>query len=56
MQVNALPLVQRLYLFAGLGGTVYHCHYDLQPNLHAQLTGQTRVCMCVGGSYTHWHG
>ena len=50
--MNVLPLVQRFYLFAGLGGTLgtrvtqsgpkagvsaglrlYHCHYDLQPNL-----------------------
>lgn len=51
-EMNVLPLVQRFYLFAGLGGTLgtrvtqsrpkagvsaglrlYHCHYDLQPNL-----------------------
>merc|ERR1719215_1514639 len=40
--MNVIPLVQRLYLFAGLGGTLYHCHYDLQPNLHVQLTGRKR--------------
>lgn len=44
-EANLLPLVQRLYLFAGLGGTVYHCHYDLQPNLHVQLTGRKRFIL-----------
>ncbi|CAJ1439588.1 unnamed protein product, partial [Effrenium voratum] len=42
---NLLPLVQRFYLFAGLGGTLYHCHYDLQPNLHVQLTGRKRFIL-----------
>mmetsp|Transcript_99958 Transcript_99958/g.182327 ORF Transcript_99958/g.182327 Transcript_99958/m.182327 type:complete len:512 (-) Transcript_99958:272-1807(-) len=41
-EANLLPLVQRFYLFAGLGGTLYHCHYDLQPNLHVQLSGKKR--------------
>mmetsp|Transcript_107461 Transcript_107461/g.342543 ORF Transcript_107461/g.342543 Transcript_107461/m.342543 type:complete len:541 (-) Transcript_107461:81-1703(-) len=44
-EVNLLPLVQRFYLFAGLGGTLYHCHYDLQPNLHVQLTGRKRFIL-----------
>jgi len=42
---NVLPLIQRFYLFAGLGGTLYHCHYDLQPNLHVQLTGRKRFIL-----------
>jgi len=44
-EVNVLPLVQRFYLFAGTGGTLYHCHYDLQPNLHVQLTGRKRFIL-----------
>merc|ERR1712217_936621 len=24
------------------GGTLYHCHYDLQPNIHVQLSGRKR--------------
>eukprot|EP00930_Biecheleria_cincta_P047529 TRINITY_DN32965_c0_g1_i1.p1 TRINITY_DN32965_c0_g1~~TRINITY_DN32965_c0_g1_i1.p1 ORF type:complete len:490 (-),score=100.25 TRINITY_DN32965_c0_g1_i1:31-1500(-) len=44
-EMNVLPLVQRFYLFAGLGGTLYHCHYDLQPNLHVQLTGRKRFIL-----------
>lgn len=51
--VNLLPLIQRFYLFAGLGGTLYHCHYDLQPNLHVQLTGRKRFILFSPDDWAH---
>lgn len=50
---NVLPLVQRFYLFAGLGGTLYHCHYDLQPNIHVQLTGRKRFILFPPEDWAH---
>jgi len=50
---NLLPLIQRFYLFAGLGGTLYHCHYDLQPNLHVQLTGRKRFIIFPPEDWRH---
>lgn len=50
---NLLPLVQRFYLFAGLGGTLYHCHFDLQPNLHVQLTGRKRFILFPPEAWPH---
>lgn len=52
-ETNLLPLVQRFYLFAGLGGTLYHCHYDLQPNLHVQLTGKKRFIIFPPEDWEH---
>jgi len=52
-EMNVLPLVQRFYLFAGLGGTLYHCHYDLQPNLHVQLTGRKRFILFPPEDWKH---
>eukprot|EP00913_Durusdinium_trenchii_P031948 g29922.t1 len=52
-EMNVLPLVQRFYLFAGLGGTLYHCHYDLQPNLHVQLTGKKRFILFPPDDWRH---
>lgn len=50
---NLLPLIQRFYLFAGLGGTLYHCHYDLQPNIHVQLSGRKRFVLFPPESWPH---
>jgi len=52
-EANVLPLVQRFYLFAGVGGTLYHCHYDLQPNIHVQLTGRKRFILFPPESRAH---
>eukprot|EP00427_Karlodinium_veneficum_P027189 CAMPEP_0169200864 /NCGR_PEP_ID=MMETSP1016-20121227/10099_1 /TAXON_ID=342587 /ORGANISM="Karlodinium micrum, Strain CCMP2283" /LENGTH=437 /DNA_ID=CAMNT_0009277747 /DNA_START=184 /DNA_END=1494 /DNA_ORIENTATION=- len=50
---NQLPLVQRFYLFAGVGGTLYHCHYDLQPNIHVQLSGRKRFIIFPPDDWRH---
>lgn len=52
-ETNQLPLVQRFYVFAGLGGTLYHCHYDLQPNLHVQLSGRKRFIIFPPEDWRH---
>ena len=39
MDAGRLPLMKQVHLFIGSARTLYHCHYDLQPNLHVQLVG-----------------
>jgi len=50
---NLIPLVQRFYLWCGIGGTLYHCHYDLQPNLFVQLTGRKRFLIFPPEDWPH---
>ena len=50
MDSGQLPLMKQVHLFVGSARTLYHCHYDLQPNLHVQLVGSKR---CVAPSWTH---
>merc|ERR1712217_552398 len=35
------------------GGTLYHCHYDLQPNLHVQLSGRKRFIIFPPEDWRH---
>ena len=37
-----LPILSAIHLFVGIAETLYHCHYDLNPNLHFQLSGRKR--------------
>lgn len=39
---NELPVLASAHLFVGSAATLYHCHYDLNPNLHVQLVGRKR--------------
>ena len=41
-----LPKMKQVHLFVGSARTLYHCHYDLQPNLHVQLVGRKRFILC----------
>ena len=34
--VPGLPTLTSVHLFVGSAATLYHCHYDLNPNLHVQ--------------------
>ena len=45
MDAGHLPLMKQVHLFIGSARTLYHCHYDLQPNLHVQLVGRKRFIM-----------
>lgn len=45
MEAGHLPLMKQVHLFVGSARTLYHCHYDLQPNLHVQLVGRKRFIM-----------
>lgn len=45
MEKGCLPLMKQVHLFVGSERTLYHCHYDLQPNLHVQLVGRKRFIM-----------
>ena len=40
-----LPPWKQVHLFVGSERTLYHCHYDLQPNLHVQLVGRKRFIL-----------
>jgi len=37
-----MPPMSAIHLFVGSRATCYHCHYDLNPNLHFQLSGRKR--------------
>lgn len=37
-----VPILSAIHLFVGIAETLYHCHYDLNPNLHFQLSGRKR--------------
>ena len=39
----ALSRAKAKMVVVGSARTLYHCHYDLQPNLHVQLVGRKRV-------------
>ena len=43
----ASPSPTRRYALVGTGSraTLYHCHYDLNPNLHFQLVGRKRFIL-----------
>lgn len=45
MEAGNLPLLKQVHLFVGSAQTLYHCHFDLQPNLHVQLVGRKRFIM-----------
>ena len=40
-----LPLLSSIHLFIGMARINYHCHYDLNPNLHFQLVGRKRFIL-----------
>jgi len=37
--------MKQVHLFVGSRCTLYHCHFDLQPNLHVQLIGRKRFIL-----------
>jgi hypothetical protein len=43
--VRQLPILSAVHGFVGIAKTLYHCHYDLNPNLHFQLVGRKRFIL-----------
>ena len=48
-----LPLLSSIHLFIGMARINYHCHYDLNPNLHFQLVGRKRFILFPPEEWRH---
>jgi hypothetical protein len=55
MDAGDLPLMKQVHLFVGSARTLYHCHYDLQPNLHVQLVGSKRFIVFPPDEHAKLH-
>ena len=55
MDAGELPLMKQAHLFVGSERTLYHCHYDLQPNLHVQLVGSKRFILFPPEEFERLH-
>jgi hypothetical protein len=52
---DRLPRLNQLHMFVGSARTLYHCHYDIQPNLHVQLVGRKRFILFPPEEYERLH-
>ncbi|KAL1523061.1 hypothetical protein AB1Y20_018021 [Prymnesium parvum] len=50
-----LPLLSSIHAFVGISETLYHCHYDLNPNLHFQLVGRKRFILFAPSDWRHMY-
>ena len=53
LETLGLPRISSIHVFVGSRATLYHCHYDLNPNLHFQLSGRKRFIMFPPSDWPH---